>query len=61
MYILAGHFATACAEAERLCYNCKQPGHLSNDCTEPKFIQPKTCYNCGEGKKKLIFKGLYRN
>lgn len=44
-----GHIAEACAEAESLCYNCKQAGHISTECTEPKVVVEKTCYNCGKG------------
>ncbi|KAG2174946.1 hypothetical protein INT43_006008 [Umbelopsis isabellina] len=44
---LAGHFAESCPEPEKLCYNCKKPGHQSTDCTEPKSVQSKQCYTCG--------------
>ncbi len=49
LYKLVGHFANVCPEAERLCYNCKQPGHYSADCTTPKVVEPKQCFNCGGG------------
>ncbi|BFZ60623.1 hypothetical protein YB2330_001663 [Saitoella coloradoensis] len=42
-----GHFAEQCSQTERLCYNCKQPGHESNACPEPRSTQQKQCYSCG--------------
>ena len=41
-----GHFAENCAADEKLCYNCKQPGHQSNFCPQPRTTQSKQCYNC---------------
>lgn len=55
LFTLVGHFANVCPEAERLCYNCKQPGHLSAECNNPKVIEPKQCFNCGGGKIKREF------
>lgn len=57
-FILVGHFANVCPEAERLCYNCKQPGHLSAECNNPKVVEPKQCFNCGGGKIKREFDKL---
>ncbi|KAF7723204.1 hypothetical protein EC973_002279 [Apophysomyces ossiformis] len=45
--IVVGHFADVCPEPERLCYNCKQPGHESNECSRPKSVDAKQCYACG--------------
>ncbi|KAK6602781.1 zinc knuckle [Botrytis cinerea] len=41
-----GHYAEVCASAERLCYNCKQPGHESNGCPLPRTTEAKQCYHC---------------
>lgn len=49
-FFIGGHYAVACEEPERLCYNCKQPGHVSSECTAEKVIEAKTCFVCGEGK-----------
>ncbi|KAK2796850.1 hypothetical protein FQN50_009411 [Emmonsiellopsis sp. PD_5] len=35
-----------CSSAERLCYNCKQPGHESNNCPKPRTTETKQCYHC---------------
>ncbi|GAV28261.1 hypothetical protein PMKS-001731 [Pichia membranifaciens] len=40
--------AEDCDQAERLCYNCKQPNHESKDCPLPKQTVQKQCYNCKE-------------
>ena len=31
-----------------LCYNCMQPGHLTNKCPNPKCMAQVQCYNCGK-------------
>ncbi|KAK9324091.1 putative cellular nucleic acid-binding protein [Lipomyces orientalis] len=41
-----GHFAEVCSSPERLCYNCKQPGHESNACPHPRTTETKQCYHC---------------
>ncbi|KAK9237753.1 zinc knuckle protein [Lipomyces kononenkoae] len=41
-----GHFAEVCSSPERLCYNCKQPGHESNVCPHPRTTETKQCYHC---------------
>uniref|UniRef100_A0A1I7TCE4 RNA helicase n=1 Tax=Caenorhabditis tropicalis TaxID=1561998 RepID=A0A1I7TCE4_9PELO len=37
-------------ERNNNCFNCQQPGHRSNECTEPRKPRdgggPKNCYNC---------------
>ncbi|KAG0002396.1 hypothetical protein BGZ79_003077 [Entomortierella chlamydospora] len=43
------HYANVCTESERLCYNCKQPGHESNLCPMPRTTDSKQCYSCGGG------------
>ncbi|KAK8428675.1 hypothetical protein IWX49DRAFT_356783 [Phyllosticta citricarpa] len=35
-----------CSSSERLCYNCKQPGHESNTCPHPRTTEGKQCYHC---------------
>jgi len=35
-----------CSSSERLCYNCKQPGHESNGCPHPRTTETKQCYHC---------------
>ncbi|CAG8474856.1 11502_t:CDS:2 [Cetraspora pellucida] len=45
--LLIGHFADSCPEPERLCYNCKQPGHEANQCPQPRTADAKQCYSCG--------------
>ena len=52
--LLVGHFADSCPEPERLCYNCKQPGHEANQCPQPRTAEAKQCYSCGGGKNLII-------
>ena len=42
-----GHIAENCTSHERLCYNCRKPGHESSTCTEPRTVAAKQCYSCG--------------
>ncbi|KAI0299103.1 hypothetical protein B0F90DRAFT_633162 [Multifurca ochricompacta] len=42
-----GHIAENCTAQERLCYNCRKPGHESSACTEPRSVAAKQCYSCG--------------
>jgi hypothetical protein len=42
-----GHIAEACSSEQRLCYNCRQPGHESNACPSPRTVASKQCYSCG--------------
>ncbi|KIL70096.1 hypothetical protein M378DRAFT_603372 [Amanita muscaria Koide BX008] len=42
-----GHIAEACPSTERLCYNCRQPGHESSACPSPRSVSAKQCYSCG--------------
>ncbi|KAI0065766.1 hypothetical protein BV25DRAFT_1798107 [Artomyces pyxidatus] len=42
-----GHIAENCSSEERLCYNCRQPGHESSACPEPRTVSTKQCYSCG--------------
>jgi hypothetical protein len=42
-----GHIAENCTSQERLCYNCRKPGHESSACTEPRTVAAKQCYSCG--------------
>lgn len=42
-----GHIAENCTSAERLCYNCRQPGHESTACPSPRTVATKQCYSCG--------------
>lgn len=44
--LIAGHLAGNC-ESQRLCYNCRQPGHESSNCTQPRTVAQKKCYWCG--------------
>lgn len=41
---LVGHIAESCSSDQRLCYNCRQPGHEFSACTSPKIVH---CYSCG--------------
>lgn len=55
-----GHFAQACTETERLCYNCKTPGHESSACPNPRTAERQQCYHCqdvGHVQVELIFLG----
>jgi len=42
-----GHIAENCTSQERLCYNCRKPGHESSACAEPRSVAAKQCYSCG--------------
>ncbi|KAF5321603.1 hypothetical protein D9619_000280 [Psilocybe cf. subviscida] len=42
-----GHIAENCASDQRLCYNCRQPGHESSACPNPRTVAAKQCYSCG--------------
>ena len=42
------HLAQGCPQEERLCYNCKKPGHESNACTLPRTSANQQCYQCQE-------------
>ncbi|KAJ7638780.1 hypothetical protein FB45DRAFT_976853 [Roridomyces roridus] len=42
-----GHLAEGCTASERLCYNCRQPGHESSSCPSPRSVSAKQCYSCG--------------
>jgi hypothetical protein len=44
---LVGHIAENCTSQERLCYNCRKPGHESSTCPEPRSVSAKQCYSCG--------------
>lgn len=42
-----GHIAENCSSEQRLCYNCRQPGHESSTCPSPRTVAAKQCYSCG--------------
>jgi len=42
-----GHIAETCSSDQRLCYNCRQPGHESAACPQPRTVSAKQCYSCG--------------
>ena len=42
-----GHIAENCTSEQRLCYNCRQPGHESAACPQPRSVAAKQCYSCG--------------
>ncbi|KAF7301639.1 hypothetical protein MIND_00729400 [Mycena indigotica] len=42
-----GHIAENCSSEQRLCYNCRQPGHESAACPSPRTVAAKQCYSCG--------------
>ncbi|KAH8094918.1 hypothetical protein BXZ70DRAFT_344182 [Cristinia sonorae] len=42
-----GHIAENCTSEQRLCYNCRQPGHESAACPSPRTAAAKQCYSCG--------------
>jgi hypothetical protein len=44
---IVGHIAENCTSQERLCYNCRKPGHESSACAEPRSFAAKQCYSCG--------------
>ncbi|KAH9819451.1 hypothetical protein DFH28DRAFT_886597, partial [Melampsora americana] len=41
-----GHLAEQCSAESRLCFNCKQPGHESAACPNPRTADAKQCYQC---------------
>jgi cellular nucleic acid-binding protein len=45
--LLVGHIAENCSSEQRLCYNCRQPGHESSACPSPRTVATKQCYSCG--------------
>ena len=45
--LTVGHHADSCTATERLCYNCRQPGHESAACPSPRSVSAKQCYSCG--------------
>ena len=45
--LLVGHIAENCTSEQRLCYNCRQPGHESAACPSPRSVAAKQCYSCG--------------
>ena len=45
--ISVGHIAENCSSEQRLCYNCRQPGHESAACPSPRSVAAKQCYSCG--------------
>ncbi|KAG2056470.1 hypothetical protein BDR06DRAFT_981513 [Suillus hirtellus] len=46
-FLLLGHIAENCSSEQRLCYNCRQPGHESSACPSPRTVAAKQCYSCG--------------
>lgn len=44
---VVGHIAENCTSEQRLCYNCRQPGHESAACPSPRSVAAKQCYSCG--------------
>ena len=44
---VVGHIAESCSSEQRLCYNCRQPGHESSACPSPRTVSAKQCYSCG--------------
>ncbi|KAI0694982.1 hypothetical protein C8T65DRAFT_584740, partial [Cerioporus squamosus] len=42
------HSASACTSQDKLCFNCRQPGHQSKACTKPRGVLNRTCGGCGE-------------
>jgi len=42
-----GHIAENCSSEQRLCYNCRLPGHESAACPQPRTVAAKQCYSCG--------------
>lgn len=47
LFCLVGHIAENCSSDQRLCYNCRQPGHESSACPSPRTVSAKQCYSCG--------------
>lgn len=45
--VTVGHIAENCTSEQRLCYNCRQPGHESAACPQPRSVAAKQCYSCG--------------
>lgn len=42
-----GHIAENCQAPGRLCYNCRESGHESTACPQPRSTDGKQCYACG--------------
>ena len=41
-----GHIAENCSSDQRLCYNCRQPGHESSACPSPRTVAAKQVCIC---------------
>ena len=46
--VAADHIATDCTSKDRLCFNCRQPGHESRACPKPRGVLNRKCGGCGE-------------
>jgi hypothetical protein len=44
--LITAIFSADCTSA-KLCYNCKEPGHLSTECPSAPSHDAKQCYGCG--------------
>ena len=44
---LDGHDRRDCTYDERVCFNCKKPGHQLRGCPMPRATSRK-CFNCGQ-------------
>ncbi|KAH9046767.1 hypothetical protein EDB84DRAFT_1586754 [Lactarius hengduanensis] len=55
-----GHIAENCTSQDRLCYNCRKPGHESSACPEPRTAECPTLRLQGSNQKTAATLGISR-